>query len=103
MEGSGINKLMTSAFVGVEKMLICKKFPMNVRAFRLVIIEVLREFIGEIKDYNEFYLFLKRISEENVLSEHWVKNLVQPILLMLLCKRAEMEGEFSLHLNAFKK
>ena len=86
MEGSGINKLMTSAFVGVEKMLLCKKCPMNVRAFRLVIIEVLREFIDEIKDYNEFYLFLKRISEENVLSEHWVKNLVQPILLMLLYK-----------------
>ena len=73
MEGSGLNKLMVSAFAGVEKMLIGKKFPMNVRAFHLVVTELLRGFIDNIKDHNEFDLFLKRISEESILSEHWVK------------------------------
>ena len=95
MEGSGI-KSTVSAFAGVEKMLVSRKFRINVRA-------LLCGFINDIKDYNEFDLFLKRISEESVFSEHWVKNLVQPVLLMLLYIRGESEEEFSLHLYACKK
>ena len=57
---------------------------MNIRGLRLVIIELLRGLIDEVKDYNEFDLILKRISEESVLSEYWVKNLVQAILLIVL-------------------
>ena len=38
MEGSDLNKLITSAFAEVEKTLIGKKFPITVRALRLVII-----------------------------------------------------------------
>ena len=57
---------------------------MNIRGLRLVIIELLRGLIDEIKDYNEFDLILKRISEESVLSEYWVKNLVQAMLLIVL-------------------
>ena len=75
---------------------------MNVRVLRLAVIVLLRAFIDNIKDYNEFDLFLKRISEENVLSEHWIENLVQPVLLMLLYMRAERKGELSLHLLACK-
>ena len=102
-EGSGLNKLMVSIFSGVWKMLIGKKFPINVRALCLAIIELLCGFTDSIKDYNEFDLLLKRISEESILSEHWVKNLVQTVLLMLLYIRVEREGEFSLHLYACKK
>ena len=75
---------------------------MNVRVLRLAVIVLLRAFIDNIKDYNEFDLFLKRMSEENVLSEHWIENLVQPVLLMLLYIRAERKGELSLHLLACK-
>ena len=61
MEGSGLNKLMASAFSGVEKILIRKKFPMAVRARRIVIIELLRGFIDgsqEKKSIPKFYFFL---------------------------------------------
>ena len=75
---------------------------MNVRVLRLAVIVLLRAFIDNIKDYNEFDLFLKRMSEENVLSEHWTENLVQPVLLMLLYIRAERKGELSLPLLACK-
>ena len=75
---------------------------MNVRVLRLAVIVLVRAFIDNIKDYNEFDLFLKRMSEENVLSEHWIENLVQPVLLMLLYIRAERKGELSLHLLACK-
>ena len=52
---------MASAFSGVEKMLISKKFPINVRALRLVINELLRGFIDdsqENKSGTKFYFFL---------------------------------------------
>ena len=75
---------------------------MNVRVLRLAVIVLLRAFIDNIKDYNEFDLFLKRMSEENVLSENWIENLVQLVLLMLLYMRAERKGELSLHLLACK-
>ena len=58
---SGLKKLMTSAFSGVEKMLISKKFPMNVRAFCSVINELLLGFIDdsqENKSLTKFYFFL---------------------------------------------
>ena len=83
MEGSGLNNLMTNTFAGAEKMLVGKKFLMNVRALRFVVIELLFGFIDDIKDQNEFDLLLKRISEESVLSEHWLKNLMHTFLLML--------------------
>ena len=75
---------------------------MNVRVIRLAVIVLLRAFIDNIKDYNEFDLFLKGMSEENVLSENWIENLVQLVLLMLLYMRAERKGELSLHLLACK-
>ena len=61
MEGSGLNKLMVSAFSGVEKMLIGKKFSVTVRTLPLVIIELLRVFIDdsqEKKRITKFYFFL---------------------------------------------
>ena len=41
MSNSGLEKVMKVAFAGVEKMLIGKKFPMNVRALRIVSLELL--------------------------------------------------------------
>ena len=42
MERSGLKEIMKSAFAGVEKMLLGKKYPSNVRALRVVLIELLR-------------------------------------------------------------
>ena len=36
MENSGMEKVLSAAFAGVPKMLTGKKFPMNVRALRLL-------------------------------------------------------------------
>ena len=104
MEGSGLNKFMSSAFAGVEKMLIGKKFPMNVRALRQVTLELLKGHIDDkITSYSDFLTFFEYISSRNVLAEHWVKNLIKPVLLMMLYIRAERIGEFSLHLYACKE
>ena len=41
MTNSGLENLMKAAFAGVDKMLSGKKFPMNVRALRIVVVELL--------------------------------------------------------------
>ena len=42
MKKSGLEEVMKTSFAGVEKMLLGKKFPMNVRALRLITVEILR-------------------------------------------------------------
>ena len=42
MADSGLNQILRSAFAGTEKMLLGRKFPMNLRAFRFVVTELLR-------------------------------------------------------------
>ena len=41
MAGSGLENVLGAAFAGVSKMLVGKKFPMNVRALRLLFMEIL--------------------------------------------------------------
>ena len=103
MSGSGLDKLMQTSFAGVEKMLIGKKFPMNMRALRFVVFELLYGLIDEVRSYEDFLLFLDELSAKSLLAEHWVKNLIKPVLLMMLYVRAEREGEFALHYYACKE
>ena len=53
MGNSGLEELMKSAFAGISKMLTGKNFPMNVRAFRMVVGEVLRHRIVTFMSYDE--------------------------------------------------
>ena len=101
MEGSGLDKLMGAAFAGVSKMLVGKKFPMNVRALRLVCMEILRGYITDSKE--ELESFYQEISRKSVTAEHWINNLIQPVMLMMMYCRAEREGDFALHLYACAK
>jgi len=94
---------MSSAFAGLE-MVIGKKFPMNVRALRQVTLELLRGYIDdEIPSYTEFNTFLDTISNRNILAEHWVNNLIKPVIVMMLYIRAERISEFSLHFMFVRK
>ena len=47
MEKSGLQKMIKSVFAGIEKMLTRKKFPLNVRALRFVVVELLRGFVDD--------------------------------------------------------
>ena len=42
-------------------------------------------------------MFLKNITKKRCLEEHWVNNLIKPILFLILYVRAEREGEFGLN------
>ena len=103
MANSGLEAVLKAAFGSVDKMLLGKKYPMNVRALRFVVIELLKGNIGDLHSYNELVEWLDKLCSQSLLSEHWIKNLIKPVLLMLLYSRAEREGEFALHLYACKK
>ena len=100
---SGLDKLMKPSFAGVEKMLVGKKFPMNIRALRIAAIELLRMFINEDTTYDDLTKIIRSLSEKSSLAEHWIKNLIYPAFLMLMYVRTEREGEFGLHLYTCKK
>ena len=53
LAGSGLKKILSSAFVGSDKMLLGKKLPMNLRAFTFVVIELLRGHVEEKGSYDE--------------------------------------------------
>ena len=103
MKNSGLDMLMKTAFAGVDKMLIGKKFPMNVKALRVVVIELLRTLIGDNTTQDEMTVILQDLSTKSQLAENWVENLINPVFLMMIYVQAECEGDFSLHLYACMK
>ena len=103
MKNSGLDKLLKSGFAGVEKMLTGKKYPMNVRALRIVAFELLRDLVDENMTEEDLVKALDDLSEKSMLAEHWIKNLIDPVFLMMKYLRAEREGEFGLHLYCCQK
>ena len=65
MGNSGLEELMKAAFAGVPKMLSGKNFPMNVRALRMVVEEVLSCNIDTFTSYDEMMKELERKSAQS--------------------------------------
>ena len=76
---------------------------MNIRALRFVVLELLRGLVEDMCEYHNLLDFLKRISAKSRLADNCVKNLINPVLLILFYVKAEREGEFPIHLHACKE
>lgn len=103
MANSGLEELMKAAFAGVPKMLSGKNFPMNVRALRMVVEELLRNTIPTFTLYDDMVAELDILASQSRTAKHWVENLIKPVLIMMMYVRAEREGEWALHLYAVKQ
>ena len=104
MKISGLLPWLKSAFGDVEKMLTGKKFPMNVRALRSAMLELVRNHVEEMESFDDFNIFLESCSSKNVVSKQWVVNFIGPVMLMLIYICPEREGDFiKRHLNACHK
>ena len=86
-------------------MLNGKKFPQNVRALRIIVEELLRKIIQDSKmgSYDELMLHLEDISGNSRTAKLWVNIVIKSVFIMMLYIRAEMEGYWSLHLEAVKQ
>ena len=103
MKNSGLLSWLKSAFGGAEKMLIGKKFPMNIRALHFAMLELLRDHVGDMKSFQDLADFLDACSSKSMLSKHWVDNLIRPIMLIMIYVRSELAGDFSFQLHACYK
>ena len=103
MKKSGLLSWLKSAFGGKEKMLTGKTFSKNFRALCFTMLELFRDYIGEIKAFQDLTNFLDAYSLENMLSKNCVDILIWPVILIMMYVRAECEGNVSLHLHACHK
>ena len=101
-KNSGLDMLMKTAFAGVEMMLTGKKFPMNIRAVRIVVVELLRTLIDKDARQEDMISTFQTLSDTSQLAKYWIKNVIYPVFLMMMYIRAEREGEFGLHLYGCK-
>ena len=100
MANSGLEEILKAGFSGMEKMLTGKKFPMNLRALRMVVEELLRDALHGMENASDLETFLAKASRVSSTSKLWVDNLINPILICLRFVRAEREGNWLLHLAA---
>lgn len=98
MMDSGLSEILRYAFGGVEKMLSGKKYPQNVRAFRLLAEELLRKSITETDSTEEFEQMLVNASCRSKTTKLWVDCFIHPVLIMMAFTRAERESDWPLHL-----
>ena len=98
MENSGLVPWLQSAFASVPKMMTGKKFPMNIRALRFAVMELLKGFIDDIYSYEDLEKRMEYLAQNSMIAEYWINNLIRPVFLMMLFVRAEREGKFPLHL-----
>ena len=62
MKNSGLLPWLKSAFVGIEKMLTEKKIPMDIRALRFAMLELLRNHVEEMESFEILDNFLESCS-----------------------------------------
>ena len=72
MKNSELDRLIKTTFSCVDKLLIGKKFPINIRALRLVAIELLRTLTDEDTTQNDITTILQDLSNKSWLAKHWI-------------------------------
>ncbi len=108
MAETGLSDIMSSAFAGVHKMLIGKKFPMCMRALPMcmralrMVVEVILEPIINEHSAQGFMATLEARALESKTCKLWLDCLVKPVLLMMTYVRAESEGDWLLHVYCVK-
>ncbi len=102
MAGSCIVEVLGSAFAGVSKMLIGKKYPDNVGVF-VMTEELLRRVFQEnpnMNCMNDLLSSLKDLSNNSRTAKLWVTCLIHPVFTMMKNVREEHERDWPLHLAA---
>ena len=59
-----------------QKMLIGKKFPMNMRALRFAVLELLRGYVdnADVDSYDNLDSLLCDLATKSIQAEHWINN-----------------------------
>ena len=98
MADTGIVEILSDVFGGVLKMLSGKKFPQNVRAFRMLVEELLQPLFAKhnFQKMADLLQELDAVSARSKTSQLWVDCLIKPVFTMLKYIRAEREADWAL-------
>ena len=99
MKNSGLLSWLKNSFGGAENMLTGKKLTMKVRALRFAMFELLRDYVGEMKSFQDLVNFLDACSSRKMLPKEWIDNLIISVMLIMVYVRDEREGDFSLYFH----
>ena len=104
MTETGLADIMSSAFAGVHKVLVGKKFPMCMRALRMVVDVILEPVLKEleVRCCDTFIGNLEEKTQKSRTCRLWLDSLTKPVLLMMSYVRAEREGDWLLHVYCVK-
>ena len=89
MQNTGLEDIMKSAFSGVQKMLVGKNYPHNVRALRIVVEELLKGILNDLRCAEDLENKLSDSASKSKTSKLWIDGLIKPVFLMMLFIRAE--------------
>ena len=105
MVETGLSEILGSVFGGVHKMLKGKKFPMNMRALRLLTELLLQDIVhnNHVTCYDDLISILDKLASSSRTTKLWVDVLIKAVLIMMTYVRAEREGDWPLHLSAVKQ
>ena len=103
MMDTGLVEILKHAFGGVEKVLSGKKYPQNVRAFRLMTEELLHKHLEQIQSTDDLEKFFTDVSNKSNTSKLWVDCFVRPTFIIMAFTRAERESDWPLHLWALRQ
>ena len=78
-----------------------KTFPKNVLSLRMAI-EYFQPYLKDMDEAYELDDFLNKIKESKT-SKVWIDCLMRPVFLMMMCVRAECEGNLALHFYEVSK
>ena len=86
-------------------MLSGKKFPQNIRALRMLAEVILQGPLDDhaLGSYAELMKVLEDLAERSRTAKLWVDVLIKPVFIMMMFVRAEREGDWPLHLEAFEQ
>ena len=84
-------------------MLLGKKFPVSLRTLWFVVADLLRGNIKKINSYHELEQCFFLLCKKRIFPEHWKKNWIKPLFLMLLYISVARERGFGFYLFAFKQ
>jgi hypothetical protein len=103
MADSGFNEILSTSFGSVEKMLIGKKYPQNVRALRLLTDEFLRPVFEKesscLTSMDDLENVLDELAAQSRTTKMWVSNVIKPTFLMMIFCPASHEGDWPLHIK----
>ena len=105
LQDCGFHEILSSTFGGVNKMLTGKKFPQNVRAFRIVAEEMLRNLFinNEVESMENLQHLLKSLSNQSITAKLWIDCLIKPVFIAMMFVKPERSGDWLLHLEMVRE